>query len=103
MPDQEMPHCVVPGCSREGRNNLGVRLRRPDTSAIWAPNTQAYVCDLHAETGARILVFYEATETDEVEIEVRGSTSELSRVTEIRHAADPADELASQLRGRQDE
>lgn len=100
MAERETPQCVVPGCGREGRNNLGVRLRRPDTSAIWAPNTQAFVCDSHAESGARILVFYEATASDEVEIEVRGNTSELGRVTEIRHAADPAEELAGRLRGR---
>jgi hypothetical protein len=97
-----VPHCVVPGCPREGRNNLGVRLRRPDTTAIWAPNTQAYVCDSHAESGARLLVFYEATETDEVEVDVRGATSELSRVTEIRHGESPADELVGRLRERED-
>jgi hypothetical protein len=96
-----MPDCVVPGCSREGRNNLGVRLRRPDTSAIWAPNTEAYVCDVHAESGARIMVFYEATTTDEVEVDVRGATSELTRVTEIRHYADPAEEMAARVRDRE--
>jgi len=28
-----MPDCIVPGCSRNATNNLGVRLRKPDTSA----------------------------------------------------------------------
>lgn len=100
MSQPESPACVVPGCGREGRNNLGVRLRRPDTSAIWAPNTQGFVCDVHAESGTRVLVFYEATQTGEVEVDVRGVTPELSRTTEIRHAADPAEELASRIRDR---
>jgi hypothetical protein len=93
-----MHDCIVPGCSREGRNNLGVRLRRPDTSAIWAPNTEAYLCDRHAESGAHIHVLYEATATDEVEVDVRAVTPELTRVTEIKHHADPAEELAARVR-----
>ena len=80
------------------RGQVRIRLRRPDTSAIWAPNTDAFVCDVHAESGARILVFYEATESDRVEVDVRGATPEVARVTEIRHHADPAEEMAARLR-----
>jgi hypothetical protein len=43
-------------------------------------------------------LLYEATETGEVEVDVRGATHERSRVTEIRHAADPAEELTSRIR-----
>jgi hypothetical protein len=93
-----VPDCVVPGCPVEARNNLGIRLRRPDTSAIWAPNTEAYVCDTHAESGARIVVFYEATDSDQVDVHVHGATSEASRTTQIRHREEPS--LASDLTER---
>ena len=43
--------CMIEGCENEGVNNFGVRLRRPDSSAIWAPNTEAFICDFHASRG----------------------------------------------------
>jgi hypothetical protein len=82
-----MGDCIVPGCGRDGRNNLGIRLRRPDTSALWAPNTEAFVCDRHAVSGARITIFYEGNDTAEVEIRVHGASAAVSRVTPIRQEA----------------
>jgi hypothetical protein len=81
-----MADCIVPGCGPDGRNNLGVRLRRPDTTAIGAPNTEALVCDRHVVSGVRITIFYESTNTDEVEVRVHGTTEDASRTTPIRHA-----------------
>jgi hypothetical protein len=46
-----MPQCLIPGCNNNAENNISVRLRRPDTSAIWAPNSEAYLCDVHADQG----------------------------------------------------
>ena len=46
------------------------------------------------------MLFYEATEDDQIEVEVHGATSELSRRTGIRHAETPADELTGRLRER---
>jgi len=51
-----MPACIVNGCQNHASNNFGVRLRREDTSAIWAPNTEAYICDVHASSGFDIVV-----------------------------------------------
>ena len=68
-----MSECIVPGCPREALNNLSVRLRRPDTSAIWAPNTEAYVCDSHAESGARVTLYYEPTTAEAIEVRVHGT------------------------------
>lgn len=51
--------CVIPGCNNLAENNFGVRLRRPDTSAIFAPNTDAYVCSEHSIRGLRITVTLE--------------------------------------------
>lgn len=62
-----MPDCIVPGCSLDAQNSLSIRLRRPDTSAIWAPNLDAHVCDVHATSGARVRVAYQATESGHIE------------------------------------
>jgi hypothetical protein len=43
-----MPTCLIPGCTNNAENNISIRCRRTDTSAIWAPNTEAYLCDIHA-------------------------------------------------------
>jgi hypothetical protein len=94
-----MPDCVVPGCARDGRNNLSVRLRRPDTSAIWAPNTEGFVCDVHAESGARVVLYYETTSADEIEVVVHGVDSAAMRTTPIRHKED-AESLDGELRSR---
>ena len=65
-----MPACIFPNCPNPGNHNFSVRLRRPDTTAIWAPNTQAYVCDDHAAQGVRITVVLEPTQTANVETHI---------------------------------
>jgi hypothetical protein len=78
--------CIVPGCKRAASNNLGVRLRKPDTSAIWAFETAAHVCDVHARCGARIHVVWESTTTRRVEFSVQGAGEPIVRRTRaIRH------------------
>jgi hypothetical protein len=78
-----MADCIVPGCRRNALNNLGVRLRKPDTSAIWAPNANAYVCDAHARSGARITVLYEANDSGRIELRVQGAAEPVIRRTAI--------------------
>ena len=78
-----MPDCIVPGCAVNATNNLGVRLRRADTSAIWAPNSEAYVCDAHATSGARVTLVYEGTESGQIEVRVYGAVRPQVRVTPI--------------------
>ena len=47
-----MPQCLIPNCPEcNSENPISIRCRRPDTSAIWAPNTVAYLCDVHADLG----------------------------------------------------
>lgn len=46
-----MPNCIIPNCQNEANHNLGIRLRRPETTAIWAPNCDAFLCDRHADQG----------------------------------------------------
>lgn len=80
-----MADCIVPGCSRSGRNKLGVRLRKPDTSAIWSPETEAHVCDAHARSGAKLVILYEATQTGRVEIRTQGLTEGTTKRMAITH------------------
>lgn len=46
-----MPQCLIPNCQNNAQNNISIRLRRSDTSAIWAPNSEAFLCDIHAAQG----------------------------------------------------
>jgi hypothetical protein len=75
--------CAITGCCNTGRHNLGVRLRRPDTSAIWAPNTDGFLCDEHATSGVRITMVVEATTAGTVETHVSGGGA--ARHTRIAH------------------
>ena len=79
-----MPQCIVPGCGSDAVNNLGVRLRHPPQSdALWSPNANAFLCDEHARSGARITLIYEATTSGRVETVVYASVSPITRRTTI--------------------
>jgi hypothetical protein len=81
--------CIVPGCKNDAPNNFGVRLRRPNTSAIWAPNTNASVCDQHATQGVRVRVTLDFTQTQQVETNVSAAGGPIaSRTTPINHKDD---------------
>ena len=81
-------HCIISGCENHADNNFGVRLRRADTSAIWAPNSAAYICDAHAVQGLKITVVVEATATGKIQTKVGGpGTTTVSRTTKITNAA----------------
>jgi hypothetical protein len=56
--------CFV--CGKQAETALGIRLRRRNTNAIWAPNLHAYLCDLHARSGAEIEVRYKETLTGRI-------------------------------------
>jgi hypothetical protein len=75
--------CIVPGCHNQAENNLGVRLRRANTSAIWSPNTAAYICDEHAAQGWRITVIMEPNTTGEIETRVFSPGQVFERTTPI--------------------
>ena len=81
--------CIFPGCTRNAPHNLGVRLRRPDTSAVWAPNTFAFLSDHHASSGVRITVTLQETDTGSVETNVAAlpaNATAANRVTLIVNA-----------------
>ena len=83
-----MPRCIIDGCTNEGVHNFGVRCRRPNTSAIWAPNTTAYLCDEHAEQGCVIDISITTTTSETVTTNVSGGGRITSRTTNINHEAD---------------
>lgn len=83
-----MPECIIDGCHNEGKHNIGVRCRRPDTTAIWSPNSEAYLCDQHAEDGCIIDITITPTTDQEVEVNVKNGTRTRYRKTPIRHDAD---------------
>lgn len=75
--------CVVPGCRRPGKNKLGVRCRvwhepspipgKKKTSALWAPDADAFLCDEHALSGAHITLIYEPNSSGETAVRVIGA------------------------------
>lgn len=76
--------CAIAGCENAAENNFSVRLRRPDTSAIWAPNTEAFLCDEHAGQGLIVTVLLEPTTSGEIETRVSSlSAPVFSRITPI--------------------
>ena len=80
--------CIIAGCRNRARHNIGVRLRRPSTRAIWAPNTDAYLCDEHAVQGLRVEVVLTPTTTGRIETVVSSPGGRtVTRRTPIIHAA----------------
>lgn len=60
--------CFIPGCDNQAYYTLNLRLRRADTTAVWAPSTDAYVCDEHALCGAELRIRWEPTTTQKVDV-----------------------------------
>lgn len=82
-----MPTCIIANCNNNADNYIGVRLRRPDTSAVWAPNTEAYVCDAHSVAGMRVEVTLVPTNTHQIETRVTGGDAVSTRITPIVNPA----------------
>jgi hypothetical protein len=86
--------CVVPGCGSPGKHKIGVRCRvwvepspipgKVKTSALWAPDSDAFLCDEHALGGAQITLIYEPNETGETALKVIATPHLDDRRTPIR-------------------
>lgn len=89
-----MSRCVIPGCTRSGRNKLGVRCRvwhdgpaprgKRKTDALWAPDTDAFLCDVHALGGATITLLYEPDMSGTTHVRVIGAKHLAPRTVKIR-------------------
>ena len=64
-------------------NNFSVRLRREDTSAIWAPNTEAFICDEHAACGFNVDVQLSLRQDHQLETAVSAGGTVARRRTPI--------------------
>jgi hypothetical protein len=80
-----MPTCLIPGCTNNAENNISIRCRRTDTSAIWAPNTEAYLCDIHADQGFNIDIALRAVVERTVTTNVSAGGRTETRTTPIIH------------------
>jgi hypothetical protein len=89
--------CVVPGCSREGRNKLGVRCRvahsgaspipgKTQTRALWSPDADAYLCDRHAMGGAHITLLFEPDGSKRRTVKVIAAATVDERTTPIKQS-----------------
>lgn len=79
-------NCIIFGCNNTAENNFGVRLRRADATAIWAPNTDAYICEQHAVQGLRVNVVFEPTSDGQVHTTVSSiKTPSANRITPIKN------------------
>ena len=79
---------MVPGCTAEARNYLGLRLRKPSTRAVWAPNADAFLCKKHAEGGGSFDITYDPSSSGTVEVTVYcGGHKVTDRTTPIRRRA----------------
>ncbi|KAB8041139.1 hypothetical protein GCM43_19005 [Janthinobacterium aquaticum] len=79
--------CIITGCQNPANNHFGVRLRRTDTSAIWAPNTEAYICDHHAVVGLRIDVQITPSNDGNITTAISGGGIPAVRTTPIVNQA----------------
>ncbi len=57
---------------------------RPPTTALWAPDFDAFLCDAHALGGAHITLIYEPNDSGETAIKVIGAPHVDERRTRIR-------------------
>ena len=80
-----MPQCIIPNCQNNGQNNITVRLRRENTSAIWAPNSEGYLCDTHADEGYIIDVTLTPIAARTITTNVNAGGTVASRTTTINH------------------
>lgn len=80
--------CIYPGCVAEGRNQIGVRLRKyPGPDNVWTQDTGAWVCDHHARQGMSLDIRVGMIGELKLNVHVSHEGSEpIQRITDI----DPA-------------
>jgi hypothetical protein len=86
--------CIVPGCRQEGRNKLGIRCRvwhdgpythgKGKTAALWAPDTDAFLCDEHALGGASITILHEPNDSGKTAVRVIAASHVDARTLPIK-------------------
>ena len=80
-----MAQCLIPNCNNNAEHNLGIRCRRPNTTAIWAPNCNAYLCDEHAGQGYIIDITLTPVAARTIKTNVTAGGNIATRTTPINH------------------
>lgn len=78
-----MPQSLIPNCQNDAQNNISIRLRRADTSAIWAPNSEAFLCDVHTAQGYTINIELSPVQANTITTNVTAGGHIESRTTPI--------------------
>lgn len=78
-----MSQCLISNCNNDATHNVGIRLRRPNTSAIWAPNTVAFFCDVHADQGYTVDITFTLVENRSITTNVSAGGHVETRTTPI--------------------
>ena len=80
--------CLIPGCTNDAKNKLSIRCRKPSTLAVWAPDSEAYLCKSHAEQGVDVAVDISPAATGNVSVTyTSGGQAAPSRTTPIKRTA----------------
>lgn len=74
-------YCVV--CGERAEVALGIRARYENTNAVWAPNTGAYLCSLHAVSGLEVTIVVVAARDGHVRVRTRGEFGKAATVLPI--------------------
>ncbi|WP_276974348.1 hypothetical protein [Flavobacterium filum] len=78
-----MPQCLIPNCPNNATNNISIRLRREDTTAIWAPNSEAFLCNAHAAQGYTINIDFVPAQGHSITTNVSAGGHTETRTTPI--------------------
>lgn len=76
--------CTIPGCRGTVTHRLAIRMRRIDTGADWAPDTNAYFCERHATHGADVTLLYVPMKHEQVVTHVVTASLPITRRTPIK-------------------
>jgi hypothetical protein len=95
MRSTKQNRCIVPGCTREGRNKLGVRCRvshsgaapvagKAKSYALWSPDADAFLCDQHAMGGAHVTILFEPDNSKQTTVKVIAAAHAEERTKPIK-------------------
>lgn len=80
-----MPQCLIPNYTNLAGHILGICCRRPETTAIWALNCDAYLCNYHADQGYTIDMTLTPIPASTIKTKVTLGADIASRTTPISH------------------
>ena len=80
--------CLVAGCKNDAQNNFSIRLRKPSTRAVYAPECEVYLCKEHAQGGGTWTIEFSPGTDGKVETRLSSGGLTKRRITEIKNRAE---------------